>query len=560
MPGIAHVRGCQPDSMVAYGRALLTQNKAFADQVEEMDRAVDSTMTSWQGDAAAAGSARALAEKLAATHVDTAVVAVAEHYSEYGTRLGDIKAALLAIVDVEAPAAGMAVVDDGSVTPPTMPYNDISVYAAIAQRQLDDQATAFESRIKEQLADFGDGENQAAQSIQDALTDLADLRTTPAPAISDPVQNIVAGNAALPADPQQLHDLWETLSPAEKDALYEHDQYIGNRDGLPAVDRDYYNQMKLEDELARAVNGGDKAEQLEDLQAIEETLRDSPDRMLLVLDTENGAETHAAISVGNPDTSDHVSVTTPGLNTTVGGSIGGMVSEAQAMRTETESSLAGLAGRSDETVATVAWIGYDPPQLSGSIEETISGGIQVANDGNAQAGAPGLSRFYEGLDVSNAEDPHLTAIGHSYGSVVTGLALQQTEPGIVDDMVVYGSPGVGTGHNPFEDAVDKLNIEPGHAYAMTAHDDPVAHFNRFGLSPGYIPGFTHLETGPIHSSDGAMREGATGHSEYARLGENNQLRTTGYNTAMIVGGMTPVPGSAGPATGFLDVMEGLSPG
>lgn len=562
MPGITHVRGCQPESMVAYSRALLIRNTAFADQVEQVDRAVDSVMNSWRGDAAVAGSARAMSEKLAASHIDTAVVAIADEYSSYGARLGDIRTALLAIVDMEVAAAGMAVADDGSVRSPTMLQSDISVVAAIAQKQLDDQAADLEGRIKTQLADFGAAENQAAQSIQSAQADLAQLRTTPDPAFSDPVQNIVDGTAELPTDPQRLHDLWETLSPAEKDALYEHDQYLGNRDGLPALDRDYYNQMKLEDELARAVNGGDKAEQLEDLQAIEAALKDNPDRMLLVLDTENGTETHAAISVGNPDTADHVSVTTPGLNTTVGGSLEGMADEANNLKHEAQQRLRTIPGRDDETVATVAWIGYDPPQLSGSLEDTVAGGIQAANEWNAQAGAPGLSRFYEGLAISNGEDPHLTAVGHSYGSVVTGLALQQTEPGVVDDVVVYGSPGVGTGHDPFEDAVDKLNIEPGHAYAMTAHDDPVAHLNRFGLSPGYIPGFNNLETGPTHSPNGGMREGATGHSEYARLGDNGRLRTTGYNTAMIVGGLPKltVHGPAGPATGFIDIIEGLMPG
>ncbi|NLU83030.1 alpha/beta hydrolase [Rhodococcus sp. HNM0569] len=560
MPGIAHVRGCRPDTMVSFGRELLAKNSDFADQVGRMERAVDGVASGWQGDAAAAASARALSEKLAGTHIDTAVVALAEQYSSFGARLGDIRTALLAIVDLEAAAAGMSVTDDGSVTAPTMPGSDVSILAAMTQQQLNDQAAGLESRIKQQLADFAAAENEAARAIQDARTDLTDLESSPEGTISGPVQRILDGNAELPTDPQQLHDLWETLSPAEKDALYEHDQYIGNRDGLPAIDRDHYNQMKLDDELARAAHGGDKAGKLDDLNAIKQTLDEDSNRMLLVLDTESGAQTHAAVAVGNPDESDHVSVAAPGLNTTVGGSLDSMVGEASRLKDEAELRL-DKDGRASESVASVAWIGYDAPQLSGDLDDKAAGALQVATEGNAKAGAPALSSFYKGLDVSNAEDPHLTALGHSYGSVVTGMALQQTEPGVVDDMVVYGSPGLDTGHSPFNDAVGKLNVEPGHAYVMTAHDDPVAHLNRFGLSPGYIPGFTNLETESITLPGGDVREGATGHSEYPRLGDNGQLRTTGYNTAMIVGGMPDkaVVGSAGPATGFLDLVKGLAP-
>ena len=34
-----------------------------------------------------------------------------------------------------------------------------------------------------------------------------------------------------------------------------------------------------------------------------------------------------------------------------------------------------------------------------------------------------------------------------------------------------------------------------------------------------------------------MRDGATGHSEYPRLGSNGMLRTPGYNLAIIASGL-----------------------
>jgi hypothetical protein len=37
------------------------------------------------------------------------------------------------------------------------------------------------------------------------------------------------------------------------------------------------------------------------------------------------------------------------------------------------------------------------------------------------------------------------------------------------------------------------------------------------------------------------RDGASGHSEYPRFGGNGYLRTTGYNLAIITGGLAGVP-------------------
>ena len=67
-------------------------------------------------------------------------------------------------------------------------------------------------------------------------------------------------------------------------------------------------------------------------------------------------------------------------------------------------------------------------------------------------GGADLARFYEGIDASRRADPHLTALGHSYGSLTTGYALQQAHG--VDDAVLFGSPGLGTDH------VDDLHVPP----------------------------------------------------------------------------------------------------
>ncbi|WP_245819838.1 hypothetical protein [Rhodococcoides yunnanense] len=133
----------------------------------------------------------------------------------------------------------------------------------------------------------------------------------------------------------------------------------------------------------------------------------------------------------------------------------------------------------------------------------------------------------------------------------------------IDDVMVYGSPGLGTGHDFVDSSLDKLTIATGHANEMTAHDDPVAHMNRFGWSPGYMSEFTHLDTDATTTADGVARQGATGHSEYPRSGDNGELRTSGYNTAVVIAGLADVPGLLVPGnsaveTGGIDLLNQLT--
>jgi hypothetical protein len=210
---------------------------------------------------------------------------------------------------------------------------------------------------------------------------VGDLRRDVVPRHVGPARPDVleALSKPLPDDPKQFEELWEKLTPEDKDSLYQRDHSIGNRDGMPSVDRDYYNRQTLGDELTRAqaaqaqadalknqdpdwANGEsvpppfgpgaaieglgkydqwkrqydtalDGAKYLPDLKAVDDAVKDDPNRKLMLLETHNGAQARAAIAVGDPDTADHVSVTAPGLNTAVHGAIGGMADEASRWRT-----------------------------------------------------------------------------------------------------------------------------------------------------------------------------------------------------------------------------------
>ncbi|WP_441958728.1 hypothetical protein [Mycolicibacterium houstonense] len=71
-------------------------------------------------------------------------------------------------------------------------------------------------------------------------------------------------------------------------------------------------------------------------------------------------------------------------------------------------------------------------------------------------------------------------------------------------------------------------------------------FGDFGPNPATNPNFTQLSTAPatLPMPDGRTLEGVSGphaHSQYPQMGDNQQLRITGYNIAAVVAGTTPIP-------------------
>ena len=83
-------------------------------------------------------------------------------------------------------------------------------------------------------------------------------------------------------------------------------------------------------------------------------------------------------------------------------------------------------------VAVIAWLGYDAPQGVGRT---------AAREELARAGATALDKFTADLAIMSP-NARVTVIGHSYGSVVAGLAAASL-PSQVRDLVVVGSPGMG---------------------------------------------------------------------------------------------------------------------
>ncbi|MFE5290497.1 alpha/beta hydrolase [Nocardia sp. NPDC056611] len=454
--------------MLDYATDLVKQNDVFVSMVDQMEQSVDNAMNHWKGAGAAAASERAVAHKLHGNHLATTIVGIADHYNTYGAQLGDTRTSLLKILDTELPAAGMTVDDDGNVTAPKVPSDPdhpLTGTAALLQQTLDGQASGFQSRIKALLFQFGMSEISAKTAISADLQLLGGYETKPDGApISSSVQDILDGNSELPSDPRKLHDLWESLTPAEKDALYEKDNYIGNRDGLPTVDRDHYNREKLDDELTRAQNGDPALkDKLADLQGIATALNGS-DRYLMLMDTQSGSIPHAAIAAGNPDTASNVCTYVPGTTSRPSAmngtnTINGDMPRVDAMRQQAQKS-----GAPDTSV--VAWFGYDaPPEL-----------LNATHVSYADKGAPALDRFQDGLRASHEGQPsYNTVLGHSYGTTLVGDSASHGRTLNADAVVLVASPGTTVQHASDLSLTGVPSSEtPKHVFATKSDADPVA--------------------------------------------------------------------------------------
>ena len=391
---------------------------------------------------------------------------------------------------------------------------------------------------------------------QDRLhTAIARSGSTTLPALPDPT-----------ADPVQVAQWWNGLDDAARTALVaEHPERIGALDGLPAAARDLANRALLDDERRRLESvatqlraeldamflGGTVIDRLgvtglftdadagleqtvrkiEALDAIDATLAHG-DRQLLALDL-SGREAMAAVAVGDVDTAEHLAVFVPGAGSTVQGNLQGYDAQVAALRDSARLHLTGDSARlhltgdsarlhltdhtdGDPSVAAVTWLNYQAPHWGWGLAFTERSPV---SDLAARIAAPRLVDFLDGIAASRSDDPRITTVGHSYGAVVSGLALRET--GAVDAAVFVGAPGIGTGD------VTDLRIPPGSAYLVEAECDIVADVGTFGGDPSFLDGLTHLPAGPGTTTAGAPLAGITGHSSYLIPGTSSSHHIAG---------------------------------
>ncbi|MBP2471789.1 hypothetical protein JOF53_000661 [Crossiella equi] len=482
----------------------------------------------WSGTAA---ELAALAHRKLADRMERIVAGVSAVRRAVGEASDAIQALHRALGEADALAARYqfritdeAVVDARTVCSPNDPdardreharLEIISRVDAVRLRAIDIDQDLTAVMVKAGLGGIDDGGATTLAGAAAAGASLGGLSTMFPSANASP-----ADNAAW----------WDSLSEGERGRLLmTRPDVLGRLDGLPATIRDQANRARIpmervsiEDrirELSRLPGNEERIEKLRgklsELDQVEKTLAKG-DRQLLVLDT-GGERLKAAIATGNIDTATHVSVFTPGFTSNVKDSLASYDDQMDKLRTEAERQSARYGDGG--SVAMVTWLGYEAPQGS-----EIAGPNSVALDNAAQKGAEKLSGFLNGIDASRKDDPHLTALGHSYGSLTTGLALQRDTG--VDDVVFYGSPGVGTSD------VNDIKVPSGHTYAIEADWDIVADFGRFGSDPSRLDGVRQLSADEAVTPDGQYLDRVTGHTDYMKPNSTSQ-----YNMAVVIAGL-----------------------
>jgi hypothetical protein len=488
-------------------------------------------LCSFGGDAAEAAHAATRHTTLALdTHAE-ACEAVGRAAAQSADEIAAIKLRLRAIRDIAIESR----LSINELTGAALPPSNLSAFSAGDQQAIMDTAVRVTDSLQQLLASAQNADEDLAAAIRVADDDLSPDRVDAQLSHQPPRMPALPPSGTNPA---QVSMWWRALTPGQQDRVKQWcPNAIRNLDGIPMVTRDQLNVVALHREIAQLQQGWlnaygwrTDADKLAELRALQDALAATPGTNLILLDTtSNPGKAFAAVGVGDVDNAECVGVIVGGLNTRVSVSVGGMVDQAAAIRNKA-STLRVVAGRPNpDAVAAIAWLGYDAPD---SLRD-------VMHDWLARDGAQRLNTFYQGLAAtSSVADQHITAFGHSYGSLTTSLALQQGAP--VSDVVLYGSPGA-----ELTDA-SQLGVSPGHAYYLIGVNDDVAtvipEFGTFGPALQDVPGMTQLSTSTGYAlgskyGDGELHERAYGHSEYVRIGSNGELRMSGYNMAAVLAGL-----------------------
>lgn len=518
--------------------ALSADAAAYGSALERIKSRLGTAQTHWQDSTASAAARRTAAEE----RVGQGLIAAAEQLAEILRRAREDTAATqdsIRQVAADAAAAGLPIDGDGIVAPGVVIGG-----AGMAQ----DLTAAMQSALRRM-----DEIDRAAAAELDLITNrLAHPRSpspTPRPAPELPTD----------ASPTQNREFWDALDERQQAELIRaQPTRIGGLDGLPAQARHLANLSRLDPELRRLtarraelqplveasrvpaldpnrIRLWQTQRKIDDVVTLKRIVHEVDSTRLLSMDLRSGARGMAAISFGDTDAADHVAVTIPGMNTNIADSFWTMSDEARWLRSLAQD-LLDRAGRHRETVATIMWLGYQPPQITGPNGrlDTLTGGVAATMTSAARAGGPPLANFFEGLQVAAANPAqHLTALGHSYGSYTLALALQDPNPGQpVDDAVFYGSPGINASRE-----ID-LGLAAGHGFVMRGERDRidlVDSFRLFGPDPTRT-GLVQLSTTAATTPDGIARQAAINHADYGRS-VDGQLRISGFNMAAIAAGL-----------------------
>lgn len=482
-----------------------------AREVDALTRAVESqraTLTGWTGAAASAFAreADALAAVLApAPAVLAAVALVLRRHAEV-VRAARAQTSRLRQTHEDLRAAhALAAVSVPSGIPPPLWRHAVEMrrtglegeLSALARRvaELVDEVRVDAARtaraVEAETARLRAAGRPGVAALVAALPGLAAARRNAGVRPAPRRATAVAGQARHPVPPPRgtgaalVAAWWSLLTPGERSrVLAAAPRAVGALAGLPAAVRSAANETALRRDLAAllATPTRTRAEQQRLATCLAVTARlaalraradprtgQATEAQLLVYRPGAfGGDGRVALAVGDVDTADHVAVLVPGMGSSVAATLSRLTADAARVRAATGRRRGSAAG-----VAVVAWVGYAAPSLA-----------TVASPEAAHRGGRLLAADLLDLQAARAVPPHLTVVGHSYGSTTVGLALRDHSTG-VDDVVLLGSPGAGV------ERAAELQVPRGHVFVGASSRDPVSYLDRFGADP------THAAFGAV---------------------------------------------------------------
>ncbi|GAA2189987.1 hypothetical protein GCM10009786_25470 [Leucobacter alluvii] len=275
-----------------------------------------------------------------------------------------------------------------------------------------------------------------------------------------------------PPDPETVAANWAALEPVERERLIDEVPWVvGNLPGLPYGVRDAANRKMVEfyQQYPQAMT----PEQLQLLADIREILKLEADQekqfgegrppiQLVALDMTSEVP-KAAVGYGGLDTATHTTWQVAGMNSDAHLALEGW-DEASRHVYSAQNKVSGFSG----STATVAWLGYDTPNLP------QTGDFGVLSVDAARAGAPRFAAELEGAhaarSVGESGLPEVNVLAHSYGTTLATFALTLIgEDHPVDSLTMLGSAGLDTETVPSYDVLRVREIATGQKAIFTTH-------------------------------------------------------------------------------------------
>ncbi|MET7705553.1 alpha/beta hydrolase [Micromonospora sp. NPDC005413] len=448
--GYRQLWAADPGGWRAAGAAWAGLTGSLDRRVGELRGAAGRLRGGWSGAAATAADARLTGLRDELTSVAPALIEVDQVLAELAGRLTLAKGRLTEAV-AQADAAGLVVDRSGRV------------HVDPARVRPTERAGVAAARVAAALRDAFDEAGAADRVAADRLDELA--RAAGSGWASPPPP----GRPAPGAAPMLVRAWWSGLTPAQRRWLIGREPtLVGLLDGVPVTARDQANRLRLgvrrEELLAErrrllarvppgplaAVRLHGVAGRLAGLDALAGRLTSGGEPRAYLLGLDPAGEGRVVVALGDPDRAARVLTYVPGMTAGLDDAPGELGRAARVL-----DRCAALAP--GERSAAVLWLDYDAPDFL----------TEAASAGQARDAGPTLHRFQEGLRASHEGPPaRQTVLGHSYGSLVVGVAAR--EHGLAADALVFvGSPGVGASH------AAELGVPPGEVWASSAPDDVI---------------------------------------------------------------------------------------